>query len=96
MVKVSLKGTTVPHEIVGRFGATKVVLMPAVEGTGVIAGSATREILELIGVHNILTKIMGSRNKINVARATIEGLKNLRTVADIAKLRGKTVKEILG
>lgn len=96
MVKVSLKGSTVPHETVGVFGATRVVLRPASEGTGVIAGSATREVLELIGVHNILTKVMGSRNKINVARATIEGLKNLRTVEDIAKLRGKTVKEILG
>jgi small subunit ribosomal protein S5 len=71
-------------------------MKPATEGTGVIAGSAAREILELAGVHNVLTKIMGSKNKLNVARATLEGLKCLRTPEDIAALRGKTVKEILG
>jgi small subunit ribosomal protein S5 len=96
MVTVSLKGTTVPHETVGEYLSTKVVIRPASEGTGVIAGSATREILDLVGVHNVLTKIMGSRNKNNVARATIEGLKNLRTAEQIARLRGKTVEEILG
>jgi small subunit ribosomal protein S5 len=70
-------------------------MKPASEGTGVIAGSAAREILELVGVHDILTKIRGSKNKINVARATIEGLKTLRSAEDVAKLRGKEVKEIL-
>lgn len=95
MVKVSLKGTTIPHEIVGKWGATSVWMAPAYEGTGVIAGSSCREILELAGVHNILTKIKGSRNKHNVARATVEALAALRTAEEIAALRGKEVKEIL-
>lgn len=96
MVTVSLNGTTIPHEVAGGFAATEVFMKPASEGTGVIAGSAAREILELVGVHNVLTKVRGSKNKINVARATIEGLKGLRTAEDIARLRGKTVQEILG
>lgn len=95
MVKVSLKGNTIPHEIVGKWGATSIWMAPAYEGTGVIAGSSCREILELAGVHNILTKIKGSRNKNNVARATIEGLVALRTAKEVADLRGKQVKEIL-
>lgn len=96
MVDISLRGTTLPHEVIGKFNSTKVLMKPAAEGTGVIAGSAAREILELVGVHNVLTKVMGSKNKINVARATIEGLKELRSAEKIAKLRGKTVEEILG
>lgn len=96
MKKMSLKGSTLPHEIVGEFGATKVFMKPAPEGTGVIAGSATREILELVGVHNVRTKIYGSKNKGNVARATLAGLSALRTAEEIASLRGKTVEEILG
>ena len=95
MVKVSLKGTTIPHEIVGKWGATSIWMAPAYEGTGVIAGSSCREVLELAGVHNILTKIKGSRNKHNVAKATIEGLAALRTAEEVAALRGKEVKEIL-
>jgi small subunit ribosomal protein S5 len=95
MVTVSLRGTTIPHQQDGEFLSTKVWMKPASEGTGVIAGSAAREILELVGVHDILTKIRGSKNKINVARATIEGLKTLRSAEDVAKLRGKEVKEIL-
>ncbi len=95
MIKVSLKGRTIPHEIVGKWGATSVWMAPAYEGTGVIAGSSCREILELVGVHNILTKVKGSRNKHNVARATIEGLAALRTAEEIAALRGKEVKDIL-
>lgn len=95
LVDVSLKGTTIPHEIEGKWGATTLWMAPAYEGTGVIAGSATREILELVGVHDILTKIKGSRNKHNVARATIEALKSLRTAEQIAALRGKEVKDIL-
>ncbi|MGL4391820.1 MAG: 30S ribosomal protein S5 [Fusobacteriaceae bacterium] len=94
-VSISLKGTTIPHEITGKWGATGVWMAPAYEGTGVIAGSAAREILELVGVHNILTKIKGARNKHNVAKATIQGLTSLRTAAEIATLRGKEVKEIL-
>ena len=95
MVDVSLKGKTIPHEIVGKWGATSLWMAPAYEGTGVIAGSAAREILELVGVHDILTKIKGSRNKQNVARATVEALKLLRTAEQIAALRGKEVKDIL-
>ncbi len=95
MVDVSLKGKTIPHEIVGKWGATSLWRAPAYEGTGVIAGSAAREILELVGVHDILTKIKGSRNKHNVARATVEALKLLRTAEQIAALRGKEVKDIL-
>ena len=96
MVKVAISGNTIPHETLGEFAATAVFMKPASERTGVIAGSAAREILELVGVHNVLTKVRGSKNKINVARATIEGLKSLRTADDIARLRGKTVQEILG
>ncbi|MEG0840819.1 MAG: 30S ribosomal protein S5 [Cetobacterium sp.] len=95
MIKVSLKGTTIPHELVGKWGATSIWMAPAYEGTGVIAGSSCREVLELAGVHNILTKIKGSRNKHNVARATIEALRQLRTAEEVAALRGKEVKEIL-
>lgn len=95
MVTVSLKGGTLPHEQIGKFNATSVLLKPATEGTGVIAGSASREILELVGVKDVLTKIRGSRNKDNIARATIDGLTKLRSVEQIARLRGKTVEEII-
>lgn len=95
MVTVSLKGGTLPHDQIGKFNATSVLLKPATEGTGVIAGSATREILELVGVTDVLTKIRGSRNKDNIARATIDGLTKLRTVEQVARLRGKTVEEII-
>ena len=95
MIDVSLKGRTIPHETVGKWGATSIWMAPAYEGTGVISGSSCREILELVGVHKILTKINGSKNKHNVARATIEGLRGLRTAEQVAELRGKTVKEIL-
>lgn len=95
MVEIALTGTTIPHDQIGKFSSTSVLLKPAVEGTGVIAGSAAREILELVGVHDIMTKIRGSKNKINVARATVEGLKELRTAEQIAKLRKKKVEEIL-
>ncbi|ACZ01721.1 30S ribosomal protein S5 [Streptobacillus moniliformis] len=96
MITVSLKGGTLPHEQIGKFNATSVLLKPASKGTGVIAGSATREILELVGVTDVLTKIRGSKNKDNVARATLDGLKKLRSIEKVAKLRGKTVEEILG
>ncbi|MCG6841038.1 30S ribosomal protein S5 [Fusobacterium polymorphum] len=95
IVKVSLKNNTIPHEITGKWGATTLWMAPAYEGTGVIAGSASREILELVGIHDILTKIKGSRNKHNVARATVEALKLLRTAEEIAALRGLEVKDIL-
>ena len=96
MVDVSLKGGTLPHEQIGKYNATSVLLKPASKGTGVIAGSSTRELLELAGVKDVLTKIRGSKNKDNVARATLEGLKQLRSVEQVAKLRGKSVEEILG
>jgi len=95
IVNVSLNGTTIPHEIVGKWGAAEVFMAPAYEGTGVKAGSAVREILEIAGVHDILTKIRGSRNKHNVAKATVNALKNLRTAEEVAKMRGKEVKDII-
>lgn len=96
MIQVSLKGGTLPHEQIGKFNATTVLLKPASKGTGVIAGSATRELLELAGVTDVLTKIRGSKNKDNVARATLDGLNKLRSIEEVARLRGKTVEEILG
>ena len=96
MVDVSLKGGTLPHEQIGKYNATSVLLKPASKGTGVIAGSSTRELLELAGVKDVLTKIRGSKNKDNVARATLEGLKQLRSVEQVARLRGKSVEEIIG
>ena len=96
LVNVSLKGGTLPHEQIGKYNATSVLLKPASKGTGVIAGSATRELLELAGVKDVLTKIRGSKTKDNVARATLEGLKQLRSLEDVAILRGKSVEEILG
>ncbi|MDK9581147.1 30S ribosomal protein S5 [Sneathia sanguinegens] len=95
MIKVSLKGGTIPHEQIGKFNATTVLLKPATQGTGVIAGSATRELLELVGITDVLTKIRGARNKDNIARATLDGLKKLRSLDEIARLRGKTIEEII-
>ena len=96
MIDVSLKGGTLPHEQIGKYNSTSVLLKPASKGTGVIAGSATRELLELVGVTDVLTKIRGSKTKDNVARATLNGLKQLRSVEEVARLRGKSVEEILG
>lgn len=93
---VPVIGTTIPHEITGRYGAGSVYMRPAIEGTGVIAGDATRAILELAGISDILTKCLGSRTKINVVRATVDGLQNLRTVESVAALRGKKPEEIRG
>ena len=96
LVTVPLTGTTIPHEVIGRFGTGKIVLMPATEGSGVIAGGAARAVLELAGVKDILTKSYGTNNRINMVKATLEGLKLLRSAEQVAKLRGKTVEEILG
>ena len=93
---VPVIGTTIPHEITGRYGAGSVYMRPAIEGTGVIAGGATRAILELSGSSDILTKCLGSRTKINVVRATVDALQNLRTVDSVAALRGKKPEEIRG
>ena len=96
LVKVSMVGTTVPHEIYGTFGTGKVLIMPAKEGTGVIAGGPARAVLELAGLKDVRAKSLGSNNQRNMVNATINGLANLRTAEDIAKLRGKSVEEILG
>ena len=96
MVKVSLKGTTIPHEIIGKFGAGEVLMKPAPQGTGVIAGGAVRAVLEVAGISDIRTKCLRSNNPCNVVTATFEGLKALRTVVEVAAVRGKDAKEILG
>lgn len=95
LVEVPIVGTTVPHEYVGKFGSTNVMLKPAEEGTGVIAGGSVRPILELAGYKDIRTKVIGTNNPRNVVYATLAGLKSMRTAEQIAKKRGKTVSEIL-
>ncbi len=96
MINVPISGTTIPHEVVGVFGTGKVKLIPAPAGTGVIAGGPVRDVLEACGITDIVTKSIGTNNKINVARATIQGLSQLRSAEEVARLRGKTVEEILG
>ena len=96
LIKVSLKGTSIPHEPDGHFGTGKVLMLPAPEGTGVIAGGPARAVLELCGIKDIRTKSYGSNHPINMVKATIEGLASLRTAEEVAKLRGKTVEELLG
>ena len=96
MVKVSLDGTTIPHDIMGIFGAGTVLLKPAPEGTGVIAGGAVRAVVEAAGIKNIRTKCLRTNNPANVVAATMEGLKSLRNAAQVAAVRGKTPEEIQG
>lgn len=96
LIYVPLTGTTVPHEVIGHFGAGRVLIKPAAEGTGVIAGGPARAVLELAGVKDIVTKSLGSSNSMNMVHATLDGLKQLKRPEDVAKLRGKSLEEILG
>ena len=96
IIKVPLVGTTIPHEIIGEFGAGRVLLKPAKEGTGVIAGGPVRAVCELPGIRDMGAKALGTQNPRNVVNATMQGLMGLKRAEDVAKLRGKTVEEILG
>ncbi len=96
LVKISLKGTTIPHEVVGAYGAGRVLMKPAAPGTGVIAGGPVRSVVEMAGIKDIRTKSLRSNNPYNVVRATIAGLASVKDAAQVAAKRGKTVKEILG
>ena len=96
IVTVSLNGTTIPHDVIGKFGASMVVMKPAAPGTGVIAGGAVRAVVEMAGIKDIRTKALRSRNQRNVVNATINGLSSLKDAAQVASMRGKTVEEIKG
>ena len=96
LIKVPMVGTTIPHEVIGHFGAGRIVIMPAQEGTGVIAGGAARDLLELAGLKDVRAKCLGTRNPRNMVNATIEGLKSLKTAEQVAALRGKKVEDLLG
>lgn len=96
LIKVSLKGTSIPHEVIGEFGAGRVLLKPAPEGTGVIAGGSVRAVVEACGIKDVRTKALRSNNPCNVVRATMQALASLRNADEVAAIRGKTAKEILG
>ena len=96
MIKISLKGTSIPHEVIGKFGAGEVLMMPAPEGTGVIAGGPVRAVMEVAGIRDIRAKCLRSNNPCNVVTATIKGLTSLRDAEQVAAVRGKSAKEILG
>ena len=95
LIRISLRGSTIPHEIIGAFGAGRVLLKPAAPGTGVIAGGPVRAVVEVAGIKDIRTKALRSNNPCNVVRATIDGLSALRTAAEVAAVRGKSVQDIL-
>jgi len=95
VVEIPMTNTTIPHQVLGKFGAARVMLKPAAPGTGVIAGGAARAVVELCGIKDILTKSLGSSNSLNIVKATMQGLESLKRVEDVAALRGKTVEEIL-
>lgn len=94
-VRINMKGNTLQHEVIGRHGATRVFMKPASQGTGIIAGSAMRAVFEVMGIKDILSKVIGSSNPMNVVRATVDGLVNMSTPESIARKRGKTVEEIM-
>ena len=96
LMKVSLKGSTIPHEVIGKYGAGVVLLKPAAPGTGVIAGGPVRAVVETVGIKDIRSKALRSNNPCNVVRATLDGLSQLRNVEEVAEIRGKSVNEILG
>ncbi|MBP3630856.1 MAG: 30S ribosomal protein S5 [Clostridia bacterium] len=95
IIEVPLKDTTIPHEVIGKFEKTKVIMMPAKRGNGIIAGGSVRSVVELVGIKDITTKMYGSNNPVNCVKATLNGLQQLRSAEQIAKLRGKNVDEIL-
>ncbi|OCA88534.1 30S ribosomal protein S5 [Pradoshia sp. D12] len=96
LVTVPMVGVTIPHEVIGRFGSGEILMKPASEGTGVIAGGPVRAVLELAGIADILSKSLGSNTPINMVRATIDGIKQMKSAEEVAKLRGKSVEELLG
>ena len=95
IVEIPLKDTTIPHEVIGKFEKTKVIMMPAKKGNGIIAGGSVRSVVELVGIKDITTKMYGSNNPVNCVKATLNGLQQLRSAEQIAKLRGKNVDDIL-
>ena len=96
LIKISLRGSTIPHEVIGEFGAGRLLMKPAAPGTGVIAGGPVRAVIEVAGIKDIRTKSLRSNNACNVVRATLQGLSSLRSAKEVAEVRGKSVKEILG